>query len=111
MTLRIAKFAISAMLIFSSKTDAAKISDVLFHKAIIMQGSLPPLHTIPDSMILKINTSFEASTITVELKNDSIYTYNHEDWDYEDYYPSTAESIKKAIHSIKINSNCKIGRA
>ena len=95
-------FAIPVIFIFNSKTNAAKISDALSYKVITIQDSLPPLHTIPDSMILKINTSFQDRTITVGLKNDSIYTYNHEDWDYEDYYPSTAVSIKDAIHSIKI---------
>ncbi len=100
MSLRIVTFAISAIFIFNSKTNAAKISDALSYKVITIQDSLPPLHTIPDSMILKINTSFH--TITVGLRNDSNYIYNLEDWDYEDYYPSTAESIKDAIHSIKI---------
>jgi hypothetical protein len=100
MSLRIATSAITAMLIFGTKTDAAKISDALSYKVITIQDSLPSLHTIPDSMILKINTSFH--TITVGLKNDSSYIYNLEDWDYEDYYPSTAESIKDAIRRIKI---------
>jgi len=106
MSLRIATLTIPAMLIFSSVTNAAKISDALSYKVIKIQDSLPPLHTIPDSMILNIYTSraagFENRTITVKLKNDSSYTYNHEDWDYEDYYPSTAMSIKDSIHSIKI---------
>jgi hypothetical protein len=102
MSLRIATFAIPAMLIFSSKTDAGKISDALSYKVITIRDLLSPLHTIPDSMILKINTSFQDRTISVGLKNDSSYTYNHENWDCEDYYPFTPQSIKDALAPLAI---------
>jgi hypothetical protein len=63
--------------------------------------SLPPLHILKDQEIKSVSASFEKSTLTVILKNDSVLLYPHASWDFEDYYPSTPQRISDAIRSME----------
>src|SRR5579871_5131638 len=73
------------------------------------QDSLPALHTISDKDIASVTSSFEDRTITVTLKNNTVYTYNHSQWDYEDYYSSISPRIKDATrHNAMTFTKCQI---
>ena len=63
--------------------------------------SLPPLHTLNDEDIKTVSASFQTSTLTVVLKNDTVLLYAHTDWDFEDYNPSTPKQISDAISSME----------
>jgi hypothetical protein len=90
---------ISAVIFLSVKIKP-KNSDVSFIIKKSFQDSLPPLHTIKESDITSIESSFENQTITVTFKDRKVFIYDRSDWDYENYYPSTIEKIKKAITDI-----------
>jgi hypothetical protein len=66
------------------------------------EDSLPPLHTIKNADISTVTSNHQNGTVTVILKNGAIYTYNRDDWDYEDYYPNTPQILKNAIGNVKI---------
>ena len=65
------------------------------------QDSLPSLHTLKDKDIASVSASFQTSTLTVVLKNDSVLLYPHASWDFEDSYPSTPQRISDAIKSME----------
>jgi hypothetical protein len=65
-----------------------------------LQDSLPLLHTLKDNDIADVQSSFENQTITIILKDKTVYIYSRPEWDYENYYPSTVDKIKKAIVGI-----------
>ena len=66
------------------------------------QDSLPPLHTIPDKIIANVKTSDKDESITVTMKNGSIYKYDLEDWDLEDTFKTISPRLKEAIENAMI---------
>jgi Gram-negative bacterial TonB protein C-terminal len=66
----------------------------------LSQDSLPPLHTLKERDIKRVITSFGNATITVTMKNGTVYFYEQEDWDNEDAYPSLCLQLKAAINSV-----------
>lgn len=65
-----------------------------------VQDTLPALHTLRDEDIASITPSDEDQTLTVNMKNGTVYIYHHIDCDLEDTYPATPERIKSAIKGL-----------
>lgn len=84
--------------LYSINNLKQKKSSILF----FIQDTLPPLHTIKGKDIDKISSTFETKTITISLKNGSIYTYHQLDWDYEDHFPSITKTIVDAIRNLQM---------
>lgn len=68
----------------------------------VFQDTLPPLHALKEEEIASLTPSFEDQTLTVELRNGATYTYNHKDWDFENYYPSINKKIADAINNMEM---------
>jgi hypothetical protein len=66
-----------------------------------IQDSLPALHTIKESDLKNVESSFEEGTITITLQDGIIYKYNEADWDYQDYFPDLNSKLKAAVQSVK----------
>jgi len=64
------------------------------------QDSLPALHTLRDQDIASVTSRYEDQTLTVTMKNDTVYLYHHIDWDLEDTDPATPERIKAATKDL-----------
>ncbi|MBS1600452.1 MAG: energy transducer TonB [Bacteroidetes bacterium] len=86
----------------SSKAEIDEPCSTRFNSEFFFADSLPPLHLIKETDIAAVTSSFEMNTITVTLKNGIIYSYGHEDWDFEDYYPSLCKKLRQAINDVKI---------
>ncbi|MBN8850645.1 MAG: hypothetical protein BGO55_30970 [Sphingobacteriales bacterium 50-39] len=65
-----------------------------------IQDSLPALHTLRDEDIASVTSRHEDQTLTVNMKNGTVYLYHHIDWDLEDTYPTTPERIKAAVDDL-----------
>jgi len=64
------------------------------------QDSLPALHTLHDEDIDSVTSRYEDQTLTVTMKNGTVYLYHHIDWDLEDTNPATPERIKAATKDL-----------
>jgi len=94
--------AMKLMKIFPSFFVLLFIATISYSQNDKLHDSLPPLHTLLESDISKVTTSQQQTAIIVTLQNGTTYTYLRSDWDYQDYYPSTAPALKTAIESLKI---------
>ncbi len=103
MTLKIAILAISlASLFHFSSREKHEFSNFPSSKEINTQDSIPPLHTIGESDIEKISTSFSNQTITVRLKSGIEYTYPQMDWDLEDASPLLNKALRDSLQRLTI---------
>lgn len=64
------------------------------------QDSLPALHTLHDEDIASVASRYEDQTLTVTMKNGTVYLYHHIDWDLEDTNPATPERIRAAAKDL-----------
>jgi hypothetical protein len=103
MTSKAAILAISLGYLFHfSAGEKSEFSNFPSAKEINIQDSIPLLHTIAESDIERISTSFSNQTITVRLKSGTEYTYQPIDWDLEDANPLLNKALRDSLKWITV---------
>ena len=67
----------------------------------VQQDSIPYLHEIRENDILSIQNDLPHETLIIALKNGRAFTYERDDWDYEDFVPSTCKKVADAIRGMQ----------